>query len=163
MKIAAKKNGFTLIELLVVISIIGLLSTVALASLNGVRKKARDATRKSDLRQLKLALEEYYEDHGQYATEGSCDSSQGTCVACPCGESDWDYAVTYQVGNVLRSHGYFQNLPKDPINSSIYYYMYEPDCNQGVCSNPNRGCCRYALQARLEGGGYFTLYSENNW
>jgi prepilin-type N-terminal cleavage/methylation domain-containing protein len=39
-----RQNGFTLIELLVVISIIGLLSTVAMTSLNSARKKAKDAS-----------------------------------------------------------------------------------------------------------------------
>ncbi|MFA6896776.1 MAG: type II secretion system protein [Patescibacteria group bacterium] len=37
------RNGFTLIELLVVISIIGVLSTIAMTSLNGARLKAKDA------------------------------------------------------------------------------------------------------------------------
>ena len=42
------KRGFTLIELLVVIAIIGLLSTMAVVSLNSARLKARDAKRASD-------------------------------------------------------------------------------------------------------------------
>ena len=37
-------KGFTLIELLVVIAIIGILSTIAMTSLNGARKKAKDAS-----------------------------------------------------------------------------------------------------------------------
>ena len=40
-------KGFTLIELLVVIAIIGILSTIAMTSLNGARKKAADASFKS--------------------------------------------------------------------------------------------------------------------
>ena len=36
-------KGFTLIELLVVIAIIGILSTIAMTSLNGARKKAKDS------------------------------------------------------------------------------------------------------------------------
>ncbi len=59
-------RGFTLIELLVVIAIIGVLSSVVLASLNGARKKGRDARRMSDVKQLKLALELYYNDNNQY-------------------------------------------------------------------------------------------------
>lgn len=45
-------RGFTLIELLVVIAVIGLLSSVILASLNNARKKGRDTRRIEDLRQL---------------------------------------------------------------------------------------------------------------
>jgi len=52
-----KRKGFTLIELLVVIAIIGLLSTLAVVSLNSARAKARDARRLSDVKQLSTVLE----------------------------------------------------------------------------------------------------------
>lgn len=60
------KKGFTLIELLVVIAIIGILSSVVLASLNSARTKSRDAKRVSDIKQLQLALELYYDDNAGY-------------------------------------------------------------------------------------------------
>jgi len=60
------QRGFTLIELLVVIAIIGILSSVVLASLNTARTKARDARRVSDIKQLQIALELYYDSNGTY-------------------------------------------------------------------------------------------------
>ena len=60
------KKGFTLIELLVVISIISLLSSIVLTTLSGARAKARDAKRMSDMLQIKMALDLYYNDNGSY-------------------------------------------------------------------------------------------------
>ena len=61
------KLGFTLIELLVVIAIIGILSSVVVASLNSARKKARDARRVDDVKQVQLALELYFDaNSGKY-------------------------------------------------------------------------------------------------
>lgn len=65
-----KNQGFTLIELLVVIAIIGMLSSVILASLNSARNKARDARRLSDLKQIQIALELYYDTNRSYPNPG---------------------------------------------------------------------------------------------
>lgn len=79
--ILLEKKGFTLIELLVVVAIIGLLSTVIFVSLGSARAKARDMKRKSDMRQVGLALELYYDDYGTYPTNGTywgeCDDFGG--------------------------------------------------------------------------------------
>ena len=60
------KKGFTLIELLVVISIIALLASVVLTSVNSARVKARDARRLADLDQVRLALDFYLDANSRY-------------------------------------------------------------------------------------------------
>lgn len=54
------RKGFTLLELLVVISIIAILITIGLTSFTTSQKKGRDAKRKSDIKDVQNALEQYY-------------------------------------------------------------------------------------------------------
>lgn len=92
--------GFTLIELLVVISIIAILTSFLTANFIGVRQKARDAQRKSDLKQIQSALELYRSDNGAYP---------GSLPAC---------------GNALLSGSttYMQKIPCDPLSKNSYSY-----------------------------------------
>ena len=76
-----EKKAFTLIELLVVIAIIGLLSTLSIIALNSARAKARDAKRISDVKQMQVALEMYYNDMADYpatVAAGGAIASTGT-------------------------------------------------------------------------------------
>jgi type II secretion system protein G len=71
---AEKDKGFTLIELLVVIIIIGILSAIAIPVFLNQRKKAVDASIKSDLRTVAQSIETYYTDNQAYpatATQGA--------------------------------------------------------------------------------------------
>ncbi len=96
-----KQKGFTLIELLVVIAIIGILATIVLVSLNTARVKARDARRESDIRQIGLALEMYYDSQSP--------------VTYPVDTGDLAELVT---------SGYFAALPTDPSGLNNYATLY---------------------------------------
>ena len=65
---ASHRRAFTLIELLVVIAIIGLLATLSVLALQNARINSRDAKRLADVKQLRSALELYYNDAGRYPT-----------------------------------------------------------------------------------------------
>jgi len=60
----ARERGFTLIEILVVISLIGVLAGLVLVSFTGSQKQARDAGRKSDLKQYQNSLEVFANQQG---------------------------------------------------------------------------------------------------
>ena len=64
------KKGFTLVELLVVISIIGLLSSVVLASLNNARKNATNTAINASVNQWLTAFKVYEIDNGHHLYQG---------------------------------------------------------------------------------------------
>jgi prepilin-type N-terminal cleavage/methylation domain-containing protein len=65
------KSGFTLIELLVVISIIGLLASVVLVSINSARRKSRDTKRIADMNQMAKAMELYFNTNNVYPPQAT--------------------------------------------------------------------------------------------
>lgn len=114
------KNGFTLIELLVVISVIGLLSTLAVIGLDNSRKKARDARRVSDMKQIQTAIEMYTNDHG-----GKYFSTGGTtrCLGIPSTEQCWGGFTGDDALNAALTP-YLSKIPVDPLYGTRSYNTY---------------------------------------
>ncbi|MES2470897.1 MAG: prepilin-type N-terminal cleavage/methylation domain-containing protein [Patescibacteria group bacterium] len=72
MNTSSASKGFTLIELLVVISIIGLLSSVVLASLGTARTKGRVSAIKGSMYQMRTQMGLYYNVYGSYGNIVNC-------------------------------------------------------------------------------------------
>jgi prepilin-type N-terminal cleavage/methylation domain-containing protein len=113
-------TGFTLIELLLVIAIIGLITTLVLASFNDAKKKARDARRLADIKQIRTALDLYYDKYNAYP--GNTDNDSG----------GWDVGY-YQNSDdpfisSLVTAGIMIKVPGDPLyttaNGGYRYYRY---------------------------------------
>lgn len=66
MKLLKSQRGFTIVELLVVIVVIAILVALTLPNLFGLQRRARDDTRKNDLKNIQQALETYYNDNNAY-------------------------------------------------------------------------------------------------
>lgn len=109
------RRGFTLIELLVVIAIIGILSAVVLASLNSARAKARDARRVSDLKQIQLANEMYFDENGSYAANLAALSPRylPSTPADPTPTQSYAYATNVTVGSQTKGYGVAARLEQD--------------------------------------------------
>jgi general secretion pathway protein G len=121
--------GFTLIELLIVIVIIGILSTLVIANFVGVRARARDAQRKTDLAQIRTALQLYYSDEGAYP------GWNGGTNSPSCGLSfSGSTGITY-----------IQKMPCDPHTKERYIYTPSP-----LNCWTTETCTGYTLKACLE-------------
>ena len=120
LNINGKSTGFTLIELLVVISIIGVLASVVLSSLESARASARDVERISDLKQIQTALEMYRNDHGFFPCENR--------LNCPGQTVNANGIIGEGSGIDTLLAPYLPTIPGDPlgsVNNVTYRYYYD--------------------------------------
>jgi prepilin-type N-terminal cleavage/methylation domain-containing protein len=110
-----RKNGFTLIELLVVIAIIGLLSSLAIVSLNSARDKANDAQIKSDLAQIRTTAELDTDGSGNYSAFVVDDFS--TLVPPDCSATDTNYQLIKSTDTDQTSYVAVGQLCGDTANA----------------------------------------------
>lgn len=109
--------GFTLMELLIVIVILGILITLGGSSFRGSQIKGRDGRRKADLKNISVALEQYYTDKGQYPGDNSNSGKIYGCGSLGTSLCDWGASFIDQ-----NSVVYMLKLPTDPITAQRYYY-----------------------------------------
>lgn len=92
------KNAFTLIEIMIVIGIVGMLAAATTIAYGNHLQSTRDAKRKLDLEEIRIALEKHRTNESQYPA---------------------DYIE-------LESDGYMSELPEDPREPhQSYTYTYD--------------------------------------
>lgn len=148
------KKGFTLIELLVVISIIGILSSFAIVSLNSARIKARDALRKGDMAQLRTALSMYYDDNLRYPECGNWIDDEDQDFGAVAGDGDqegcWCYNNVLEAELKAEPRPIMPVPPRDPKNPDNLH-SYDPAHNYRYVSASEGS--EYAVIYTLEDGG----------
>jgi prepilin-type N-terminal cleavage/methylation domain-containing protein len=114
------KNGFTLIELLVVISIIGILSSILLVTLQSARERARVAVAVLEINQLEKLVHVYFQDTGRFPP--TCDR-ECTAATDPFINSlnipGWrgPYMPVWSLAHPWKGHINFYNEARGPIIS----------------------------------------------
>jgi len=122
-------QGFTLIELLVVITIIGILSAIAIPVFLSQRKKAVDASMKSDLKNTATKLETYYVYNQLYPASQTFSSGvnalgSDSVIVSP------GSTLTYK----LYASGAYCILAANPNGSQPWVYQSDQGGQQGTAT-----------------------------
>lgn len=131
MKQLRQQGGFTLLEILIVIIIAVILVALIVPTLANGPRRTRDLERKRELRELRSALETYYQANNSYPTAGgaSCTPADKGCLGKELSTGDTPY---------------LKAIPSDPSKGRSYTYTPSPSsCAEGLCTS-------YTLTAKLE-------------
>lgn len=135
-----KEKGFTLIELLVVIAIVAILAAVVIITLNPAEllKQSRDARRLREVATLVKTLSIYMTDVSPISMGAStnCYAHSNSGANCTGRFSGGGTPVTTSslsvdgtgwlpVNIAAMTAPPIQNLPKDPINNTVYFYAFK--------------------------------------
>jgi prepilin-type N-terminal cleavage/methylation domain-containing protein len=96
----SSRRGFTLTEVLIVVAVLAVLFIILLLNFNSHQGRARDAGRKTDLEKIKIAFEEYYNDHGCYPPSDILNNCNGQ-----------------------ELQPYLDRIPCDPFTKEPYVYV----------------------------------------
>jgi general secretion pathway protein G len=126
----SERNGFTLIEITVVVAIVGILATMLFASFEEARQQSRDKIRKSELKELQLAVELYKAQNGQYPVQG-CGIVGGYWTG-PGPVGSWGVACDEYIVGLTPS--FIAELPTDPNREqeTDHGYFYITDATQSA-------------------------------
>ncbi|CAG0980613.1 Fimbrial protein [Methylophilaceae bacterium] len=74
-------DGFTLIELMIVVTIVAILSAIALPNYSAYVQRGKIAEATSTLQELRVRMERYYQDNRTYANGANCGVAMPTSPA----------------------------------------------------------------------------------
>jgi len=148
MQIRYKYKGFTLLEILLIITLIGILSGIALIAINPNRQlgQVRDLGRQDDITEIQQALE-------MYATRNSGEYPAGLADG-PYREICGDVATANCVDLSVLVPNYLTSIPKDPNGNSYLVGIHPENKNISVwAQNAEQrevAINKYALAATID-------------
>ncbi len=126
MKTTAISKGFSLIEVLVVMVIIGILVSILLPNVVGMRNRARDSRVKAELNHLKTALQMYYSDFQAFPAAG-VGTNIGMIMGCGDGNEACSWGGRFSATVDGLEKVYMEQLPN--VTDGIITYT-QPDDDQ---------------------------------
>lgn len=119
------KRSFTLIEILVVATIIGLLLSGGVISYSYLSKQSRDARRKTDIEQIRSALEMYRSEKNVYPNfAGDCASGILLPTLTP-------YLPKIPDDPKPTPYNYYCNITNSSYTISAYLETFSGNCGSG--------------------------------
>ncbi|MBU4331583.1 hypothetical protein KKD19_07030 [Patescibacteria group bacterium] len=143
MNVYLQKNCF---KLVIIISLIGLFFILGVFYFDAHQKITRDQKRLQDIRDIQIAIDKYYEKHGNYP-----DAGQDACC------DRWDIGFCKKDGNdgflsVLVKEGFLDQDRGDPLffGHCQGYFYHHYNCNNNSPYYPCYGCDKpfYVLAIR---------------
>lgn len=113
------QNGFTLIELMIVVAIIGILASIAMPAYTDYIKKGKAAEAPSNLANLKVRMEQYYQDNRTYDGGPCAPASDAKHFAYSCDEATATTFVLVADGKDEMS-AFQYKVDQNNVKSSIY-------------------------------------------
>lgn len=91
-------RGFTLVELMIAVAIVGILAGIAMQQYGDYVRRAQMAEASSGLVQLRVRLEQYYQDNRNYGAGGYCAGDDKARLrrpgeSCAAGECSWENEI----------------------------------------------------------------------
>jgi len=144
----------------VVVSIIGVLSTIVLGSLNDARTRAKDSARLAEAQALQKALELYYLDNNEYPQIPTASLSLGYRFVATCfpAGSSLDFTL---LSNDLEQYGYTRKSQED--DPCIWYIngAYNPSSSPARCDRYPTAGYTLLLDTELSRFDSFELFSDS--
>lgn len=136
-----KKGGFTLIELLVVIAIIGILSAVVMSNFSVTKSKSRDAKRISDIAQIQLTLELYFDRCNAYPSvltlSGDTSCANGVTLGTFITTIPTNFGSTYSYTRINGTSDYILMVPLESDNTVLSDDLDGSNVNGVNCDDRN--------------------------